>query len=142
MKRREFIAGAAVLAAASGVKAAPGDKPAAAHHDEAYGSLATAAGDCVRRAQACLQHCLVMLGGGDTSLAGCATAVRDTIATGQALETLAAAGSKHAKAMSRVALDVAKACEAECKKHAQHPPCKACGEACSALIAEINKLPA
>jgi Cys-rich four helix bundle protein (predicted Tat secretion target) len=140
MKRREFIAGAAVLAAASTVKAAPGDKPAA-HHDDAYGPLATAAEDCVRRAQACLQHCLVMLGGGDSSFAACATAVRDTITTGQALGALAAADSKHTRAMSRAALEVAKACEAECKKHAQHPPCKACGEACTALIGEINKVP-
>jgi Cys-rich four helix bundle protein (predicted Tat secretion target) len=142
MKRREFIAGTAVLAAATAANAAPGDKPTTAHRDDTYGALASAAGDCVRRAEACLSHCLVMLGGGDTSMAACASAVRDTIATGRALESLATAGSKHTRSMSRTALDVAKACEVECKKHSQHAPCKACGDACATLIAEINKLPA
>jgi Cys-rich four helix bundle protein (predicted Tat secretion target) len=148
MNRRELLIGAGAVALATAAHAAPGQdtKPKAAPHhhgDNLFGGAAAAAADCLPKGEACLDHCIQLLSTGDTSLAACAAAVRDMLATCRALTTLASAGSKNAKAMARLASDVARDCEAECKKHANmHLPCKACGEACTRLIKECSQLPA
>jgi Cys-rich four helix bundle protein (predicted Tat secretion target) len=148
MRRRSFLAaGAGLVAAAATVTAqaappAKSDKPAPAGGGSGMAAVADAAADCVRKGEACLQHCLSMLATGDTSMAACSRTVRDVLATSHALETLAASGGPRAAALAKVAADVARDCQAECAKHAQHPPCKACGDACARLIAAIAKLPA
>lgn len=149
MNRRELLIGAGAVALAAAAHAAPGQdskpKAAAPHHhgDNPYNGVAAAASDCLPKGEACLDHCIQLLATGDTSLAACATAVRDMLATCRALTTLASAGSKNAKAMARLASDVARDCEVECKKHqAVHAPCKACGEACTRLLKEYAQLPA
>ena len=136
MNRRELLVGAGALAVAAAAHAAPKDKPA-----ESANPLLDAALDCQKKAEACLTHCLTMLGNGDSSMAACAVAVRETLATSRALATLAAAGSKHLKELARVCAAVCKDCEAECKKHADKMvPCKECGESCARMIAEVAKL--
>ena len=131
MNRRELLVGAGALALAATAHAAPPkDKPA-----EGGGALGDAAVDCQKKAEACLTHCLNMFAAGDTSMAACAAAVRETIATSAALATLAAAGSKHAKALAKVCADVCKDCEAECRKHqAKMPVCRECADACAKMI--------
>src|SRR5689334_16706028 len=104
MNRRELLVGAGAVALAAAAHAAPGtNKPA-----EGGNALADAAWDCQKKAEACLTHCLSMFAAGDTSMAACAAAVRETLATSGALATLAAAGSKHVKALAKVCVDVCK----------------------------------
>ncbi len=142
MNRRDVLVGAGALALAAVAKAAPKDKPGETHHhDAAAAPLVDATADCLKKGEACEQHCFTLLGSGDTSMAACAMAVRDMLASARSLLTLASAGSKYTKATARVCADICKDCEAECKKHAaQHQPCKDCGDACARMQAEIAKL--
>lgn len=143
MNRRDLLIGAGAVALASVAKAAPKDKPDPAHQHGGPTPLVDAALDCEKKAEACLQHCLVLLGSGDASMVGCAMAVRDTLASSRAVATLAAAGSKFAAPLAKVCADICRACSAECKKHAdKHAPCKDCMDACDKMSAEIAKLPA
>lgn len=140
MRRRAFLAaGAGILAAATSLKAhsAPSKSTVTGG---AMSGVADAASDCVRKGEACLQHCLTMLATGDQSMAACSKTVRDMLATSRALETLAVTNGPRAVALAKVAADVARDCQAECAKHAQHPPCKECGDACGRLIAAVAKL--
>jgi Cys-rich four helix bundle protein (predicted Tat secretion target) len=135
MDRRELLVGAGALALASIARGAPKDKPAAAP------SLVDVASDCERKAEACLTHCLMMFSSGDTSMAACAAAVRETLATSHALVTLASANSKHLKEQAKVCAAVCKDCEAECRKHeAKMAVCKECADACAKMIAAIDKM--
>jgi Cys-rich four helix bundle protein (predicted Tat secretion target) len=113
------------------------------HHHEAStrnSALISAASDCVLKAQVCLQHCLVLLGEGDKSLAACAKSSSQVEAICGALQNLAAAESKSLPALAKVAMDICKDCEEECKKTDKHPQCKACGEACAACYKECKKI--
>ncbi|MCC6810721.1 MAG: Csp1 family four helix bundle copper storage protein [Deltaproteobacteria bacterium] len=157
MNRRELIgSGAALLVTAAAAKAigapAPAKDPHAGHGETKAGEmkggamnhgaaspLSDAAAQCIKSGEACLQHCLDMFTMGDTTMAGCAKAVSDMLATAKALFSLQLAGSKHAKAAAKLAADAAKDCEAECKKFT-HAPCKACAECCNKLIAEAAKI--
>ncbi len=140
MNRREVLVGAGALALAAVAKAAPKDKPAAEAHHGGMQSLVDASADCLKKGEACESHCLGMLGSGDTSMAACSTAVRDMIASSRAVMTLASAGSKHTRALAKACADICKDCEAECRKHQQHPPCHDCAEACARMQQEIAKL--
>jgi Cys-rich four helix bundle protein (predicted Tat secretion target) len=54
---------------------------------------------------------------------------------------LAAYDSKHLRAMAPVCIEVCDDCEKECRKHEEHQAeCKACADACAALIQEARKL--
>jgi len=71
MNRRELLIGTgAVLVAA----AARADKPKTAPAAASGSSLTDAAADCIKKGEACLAHCMTMLGSGDTSMSGCARA--------------------------------------------------------------------
>lgn len=127
-------------------KKEPAKKPPAttenphAHHAMGGDAIQAAAAECVQRGEACLAHCIALLSDGKTEMAGCAKSVSDMLAATRALLSMAAAGSKHLKAQAKVASDAAKDCEAECKKHGEHAVCKACGECCARLVAEVAKL--
>ncbi|HEY2743482.1 MAG TPA: Csp1 family four helix bundle copper storage protein [Polyangia bacterium] len=139
MNRREWLVGAGAVVAASVAKAAP--KMAEPHAHGPNGALLDVAADCVKKAQACLTHCLGMLSTGDTSMAACAATARDTIASSQALVELAAASSKHLKSMARTCAEICRDCEAECRKHQDKMPiCRDCAEACAAMIKEADKV--
>jgi len=138
MNRREVLLGAGTLAIASLAKAAPRSADAT-RHDNGSTTLLDAVFDCHRKAEACLSHCLMMFG--DTSMAGCAQAVRQTVATSGALLALVSAGSTHAAALAKVCAEVCRDCEAECRKHAaKHEVCRACADACAKMIQEVAKL--
>lgn len=115
------------------------------HHHEMSArntGLIESASDCVLKAQICLQHCLVLLGQGDKSMAACAMSASQVEAICGALQKLAAAEAKSLPQMAKVAMDVCKECEAECKKTEKHPECKACMEACAACYKECKKIAA
>ncbi len=145
MNRRELLLGAAAMAAA----ATAGRAVAAEHqhsmheHHAASGrndALIAAAADCALKANLCVQHCIVAMGQGEHDLAACARSSSQAAAICTALQQMAAAGSKHLPQLAKVAMDVCKECEDECKKSEQHPECKACKEACASCYAECNKI--
>ncbi len=151
MNRRELLLGAAAMAAA-----ATAGKAIAAEHDHSQmnmpmahnhtsarnDALIAAAADCAVKANNCLQHCLVLLGKGDTTMAACAQSSSQALAMCNALQQMAAAESKYLPQLAKVAMDVCKACEEECKKTEKHPDCKACKEACAVCYAECKKIAA
>ena len=135
MNRRDaFIgSGAALMTVASGLAMAQEH----AHHNHAamHGgpnpTLIAAVADCVVKGQACLAHCLVLLGDGDKAMTGCAKMVNQMLAVCGALQNLASQQSALLPAMAKVALDACQQCEQECGKHKdKHAECKACMESC------------
>jgi Cys-rich four helix bundle protein (predicted Tat secretion target) len=149
MERRDVLktVGAAMAAAiASSALAAEHDHHN--HHDHGamanpYASLIASTSDCLKAGEACLAHCLVLLGEGDKEMAACAQSVNGMLAICSALERLAGQNSKHTAALAKVAADVCAECEKECRKHEKkHAECKACAEACAACLKECKKLSA
>ncbi len=139
MNRRQVLGGVGVLAATaaaarqglSGSTVGIVDRP-----------LVDAASDCVSKGQVCLSHCHEMLANGDKSMAACAKSVSELLAVCGALLALAAQGAPSLPKLAAVAFDVCTRCEAECLKHAQHPPCKDCADACVACAAQCKKVAA
>ena len=155
MNRREVldVIGVLGIAAAAGAAVAADAPPAhdmqsmPAAHDHAamngkYAALVAATSHCVTTGDACLNHCLTLLGQGEKELAACARTVRDTIAACTALRELAAANSPHVAAMAKVVADVCRGCKTECDKHSKHQPCRDCGEACAQCAKECDKVAA
>lgn len=133
MNRREALFATGALLAATAATAADHDHDHH-HHDGAHAwqAVLDTAGICVEKGEICLTHCLVLLGEGDRSMAGCAASVRDMLATCRALIGLAAAESKFAPKFAALCAEVCEACQAECKKHAdKHKPCRECMESCA-----------
>jgi Cys-rich four helix bundle protein (predicted Tat secretion target) len=142
MNRRELLQSSAALIALAGTAASTSAADEHSHHHgggSKYQALLAATSDCVAKGETCLAHCLVLLGDGDKSLAGCSKAVNQMLALCGALQNLAAQGSELTPALAKVALDACTACEKECKKHEdKHAECKACRESCTACIKECN----
>lgn len=117
-------------------------KPGAGHvHGHGDAALASAALDCVHKGEACLAHCIMMLSGGDASMAGCAASVNDMRAAMNALGIIAAHGGKMTNEFAKAAVKFCIDCEMECKKHeAKHVVCKDCADSCRATIAIVAKL--
>jgi Cys-rich four helix bundle protein (predicted Tat secretion target) len=80
------------------------------------------------------------MGEGDKDLAACAKSSSQVAALCAALEQLAAAESKYLPQLAKVAMDVCKNCEEECKKTEKHPECKACKEACAVCYKECKAI--
>ena len=144
ISRRDLLASSAAvgatyglgLAAAFAADAAPAAKPAAAG-----GGLAEAAAACVRVGEECVQHCLVLMAQGDTSLGDCAKSVNQMLAVCRAAGPLVYADSKHLQAFAKLCADVCAECETACRKHeGHHAICKQCAEACAKTFAAAKKL--
>jgi Cys-rich four helix bundle protein (predicted Tat secretion target) len=149
MNRREALlnSGAMVLSASLGAIACGAQNAVAqsagapAVTTAASGPAADAAFECLKKGEACADHCVRMLVTGDTSMAECMVAVRDMLAGTEALARLASTGSRHLRSAAKLALDVCETCEAACRKHAQmHVVCRDCADACTHTIAECRKL--
>ena len=148
MNRRELLevvaaAGIATTGAAQAADVAP---PATEHkhHDHAamskYGDLVADTTRCVNTGEACIAHCLVLLGEGDKELAACARTVQDTIASCTALRQMAAANSPYVAKLAGVVGDICKDCETECRKHEKkHSVCHDCAEACAKCAKECER---
>lgn len=94
---------------------------------------ATAA--CSTTGEACLAHCLVLLGQGDKEMAGCATSVNQLLAACGALHKLAGQGSPYTAPFAGLVGRMCDDCEKECRKHAgKHAECKACADACADCV--------
>jgi Cys-rich four helix bundle protein (predicted Tat secretion target) len=127
--------------AVAGKLAAQEAKPDHEHHamPGKNGALIAAAHHCMAAGDLCTAHCIDMLAAGDKSLKDCAKSVAQMRAMIGALAQLAAQNAPHLKEMAALCAKACRDCEAECKKHEQHPPCKACGEACNKCAAECDK---
>ncbi len=147
MERRDALKtfGAAMAAAISGTALA-GEHDH--HHDHGamgnpYAALIASSGDCLKTGEACLAHCLVLLGKGDKEMAACAQSVNELLAVCGALGRLAGQNAKRTAAFAKVAAEVCADCEKECRKHEKkHAECKACADSCAACLKECKKLSA
>lgn len=87
--------------------------------------------DCLKKGEACSQHCIDLFKAGDTSVANCADSVQEMLAACTALSKLATYNSKHLKVFVTACVGVCEDCEKECRKHAdKHTACKACADSC------------
>jgi|CXWL01.1.fsa_nt_gi Cys-rich four helix bundle protein (predicted Tat secretion target) len=104
-------------------------------------AVVAALGVCDSVGEACLTHCLALLGEGDASMAACARGVRDMLAVCRATQTLVQGQSALAGAQLALCRDACSACAAACAPHASHhAPCAACAEQCRNTVAAIDAL--
>ena len=144
MERRDMlktVAAAVAGAISSSAMAADHDH----HHDHAgamrNAGLVASTSDCLKAGEACLAHCIYLLGNGEKEMAACAQSVNEMMAVCTALMKLASQDSKLVPGMAKLAADACANCEKECRKHEnKHPECKACAEACAACLKECKKL--
>ena len=150
MDRREMLKGAAgglmLAAAGNSVFAAEGSQHSSHQHMHGMSknqSLIDAAADSIKKGMACLQHCIELMSMGDAELGKCATKVNDMLAVCTAIEQLASYNSLHLAKMAKVAMDVCKDCENECRKfEKKHDVCLASAESCAACFNECKKIAA
>jgi Cys-rich four helix bundle protein (predicted Tat secretion target) len=152
MNRRELLLGAVAMTAAATagkVFAAEHDHMNMDHMNMAHDHKSTrndkliaVAADCALKANICVQHCIDLMGQGDKDMAACAKSSSQVAAVCTALQQLASAESKHLPQFAKVAMEICKECEEECKKTEKHPECKACKEACVACYEECKKIAA
>ena len=148
MERRDLLktAAAAMAGALSASAMAAGQHDH--HHDHGSGpsrnaALIAASADCLKTGEACLAHCIYLLGNGDTSMAACAQSVNELLASCTALMKLAGQDSRYVPALAKVAAQICENCEKACRKHADHhAECKACADSCAACLKECRKLAA
>jgi Cys-rich four helix bundle protein (predicted Tat secretion target) len=120
-----------------------GTAPAQHHHHGGNAELAEAAGECIKKGEACLAHCIDLLSQGDKEMVDCAHTVNEMRSVMHALHTLANTGSKHLGEFAKVAMKFCADCEAACRKHAgMHAVCKDCADACLKTVAACQKVAA
>jgi Cys-rich four helix bundle protein (predicted Tat secretion target) len=114
------------------------------HHQQSSRNerLIAAASDCVLKAGVCHQHCVEALGKGDKDMIACAQSSSEVLAICNALQQMATAESKYLPQLAKVAMDICKNCEDECKKTNKHPECKDCEDACAACYKECKAIAA
>lgn len=96
---------------------------------------------CQTAGDACLAHCLRLLGSGDTSMAACAKAVVVMLPTCEAMGTLVENQSERLPALAAVCADLCRDCAAACEPHAgHHAECADCLAACRGVIAAVAAL--
>jgi Cys-rich four helix bundle protein (predicted Tat secretion target) len=134
------------LGGASQVRRGSGNEQPEALHNRAgnggrwhaQGNIAASA--CSSAAEICVGHCVEMLAGGDKTLAACAASSREVAVVCNGLRSLAAQNSAYLASYAKVAAEICKSCEAECRKHSEHIACKNCGDACVACAGECGKV--
>jgi Cys-rich four helix bundle protein (predicted Tat secretion target) len=132
---------AVALAAAGNMAFAEGHDHQHMHHGMKNQGLIDATFYCVQKGQACIRHCLELLGQGDKEMAACAISVNQMLAVCTSLGQLAGYESKHLAKMAKVAMDVCRECEDECRKHAKkHQECADCADACAACLKECKQI--
>lgn len=107
-------------------------------HSAQIPDLLDAVNNCLDKGQRCIAHCLVAFKEGDTELAECAAKAHEMQAICSAFSYLLASNSEYIKSYASVCEQVCKDCEEECMKHKKHVECKACGEACAAVVDQIK----
>lgn len=99
--------------------------------------------ECADVGERCLVHCIEQLSTGSPALTDCARTVGAVVPSCRALAAAALYGSSEAKAYSALVARLCRACETECKKHAQrHVQCAQCAQACGKCAAACEKMAA
>jgi Cys-rich four helix bundle protein (predicted Tat secretion target) len=151
VSRRDLLIGAGVVASAAiagtaiaGTEAEPHTmqhKYSEAVANKKHVALVAAANECIAKGQACISHCMETVLTDDTTMGKCAFAVQQMLPVCTAMAYLAAYDSKRLKPMAETCVGVCEDCEKECRVHEEHQPeCRACADACAALIKEAKKL--
>jgi Cys-rich four helix bundle protein (predicted Tat secretion target) len=151
VSRRDLLIGAGVVASAAIAGTAIAGTGAESHtmqhkYFEAtaykkHVALVAAANECIAKGQACISHCMETFLTDDTTMGKCAFAVQQMLPVCTAMAYLAAYDSKRLKPMAETCVGVCEDCEKECRVHEDHQPeCRACADACAALIKEAKKL--
>ena len=141
--RRDILLGAAAVATTVASSAAFSATGHEHHKMNSNTDLIDTALDCIKTGQACNDHCIDLVKGGDTSIAECMSTVSEMLAACAALSQLASYKSKHLPALAKVCLAVCEDCEKECQKHEdKHAECKACADSCRDCIKACKKVAA
>ena len=155
MTRRRVLLGAGALASAAVARSAfagpntgspvgehrLGHRYLKSHANKQHKALTAAANDCVDKGQACISHCMETFLDGDTTMAECAASVQQMLPVCTAMAYLSSYDSKHLPALAKACIGICEDCEKECRVHEEHQPeCRACADACAALITEAKKL--
>ncbi|MCE9501865.1 MAG: four-helix bundle copper-binding protein [Leptospira sp.] len=143
MTRKDLLKSASILAAVSLAGKISADEDHSHHKTtgKTFEQLAHCAALCVENGSACLRHCIDILASGDKSIANCAKSVQDLIPVCNTLMALASTGSPFLKKYAAVCIEVCKACEEECNKHAKkHSVCKECADSCKECIVQLKKI--
>jgi Cys-rich four helix bundle protein (predicted Tat secretion target) len=143
MDRREVLLGMSAVAATAALQSALGDEDHSQHTHRAqlYSALASAAADCVKTGQICVDHCLDLFAQGDKSTVACARSVTQLTSICETLQLLATQNSKFLPRYAKLAGEFCKDCEDECRKHEkEHQQCKDCADACASCVKECNKV--
>ncbi|MEM7604718.1 MAG: Csp1 family four helix bundle copper storage protein [Myxococcota bacterium] len=156
MKRRDLVsvgaavagaqlAGAALSSCGAQGGEAPSPEPARSAGAEAdiaaLDDWARIAAECHRVGERCLEHCIRLLGSGNTAMADCARTVNEMLPICGAVGPLAAARSEHAQQLAALCKSVCESCLAACEAHrSHHAECAACADACEATIAASNRV--
>ena len=145
--KRQLLAGtaaaAAVLATSNLAQAEHVSHNSHSHHKTADTSLIDAANHCAQAGEACLSHCIELVGHKDTSIAGCMHSVAETTEVCSTCAKLVTMQSKHVKSFAKICADACEDCEKECRKHAKkHHECKDCADSCVAMLKKYKELTA
>ena len=135
--RRHFLLAAGSLALATAATSSTVLASSANHHHHGPSNegLVKTSSHCRSTGNACIAHCLILLGNGDTEMAECAKSVQLMMPMCDATGYHAAANSKHLKDMVQICQRVCEDCEKACRKHEdKHAECKACANSCSEMI--------
>ena len=139
ISRREMLFGMGAIAATAYAGNAVSAMPGHDHskHTAQQPDLLNAMNDCLDKGQRCITHCLVSFKEGDVQLADCAAKVHEMHAICRAFSYLLTANSEYIKAYAPICEQVCKDCQKECLKHKEHIECKACADACEAVVDQI-----
>lgn len=140
ISRRDMLLGMGAVAAMAYSPNAMSAMPGHDHskHAAQMPDLLDAVNNCLDKGQRCIAHCLVAFKEKDTELAECAAKAHEMMAICDAFSYLLASNSKYIKPYAQLCEQVCKECEDECMKHKEHIECKACGEACAAVVDQIK----
>ena len=140
ISRRNVLLGMGAAATMAYAGSAAAAMPGHDHskHSAQHPDMLAATNDCLDTGQRCIAHCLVSFQEGDTALADCAAKVHEMQAVCSGFSYLLAANSAYVGDYAKVCEQVCNDCEKECLKHKDHIECKACGDACAALVDQIK----
>lgn len=141
MDRREALAtlAAAGLAAIASTPAGAAEHEHHHHTGPQYQGLVDTAQSCLATGEACLAHCLDLLGQGDKEMASCAKSVNQMLAMVETLRKLAITESRLLPRYAALCAEMCEDCEKECRKHEnKHAECKACANSCAACLKECK----
>ncbi len=140
ISRREILLGLGSVAAMSLGANAMAAMPEHDHskHATQQPAVLDAANNCTDKGARCISHCLTAWNEGDLELAACAKKVNEMNAICDGFSKLLAANSSHVKDYAKICTSVCNECAKECRKHEKHDECRACAEACEALVKAID----